>query len=128
MSGVVKGMGGESLQIHLGPAHRDLSSRSGSVLPRKGECVSASSHMGIPGQVDTTGADGAPHVDGPASAPVERTSARTERCPWCDIFVRSAAGMCTCDEACGCLTCPARNADDYTPPPVPKFARAGRAA
>lgn len=56
------------------------------------------------------------------------TAPRSERCPWCDIFVRSAAGMCTCDEACGCLTCPARNADDYTPPPVPKFARRVEAA
>lgn len=55
-------------------------------------------------------------------------SVKGERCPWCDIFVRSAAGMCTCNEACGCLTCPARNADDYTPPPVPKFARPVAAA
>lgn len=65
-----------------------------------------------------------------STEPVERPAgtATRERCPWCDIFVRSAAGMCTCEEACGCLTCPARNADDYTPPPVPRFARAVEAA
>lgn len=44
------------------------------------------------------------------------------RCPWCDVYVRSSAGLCICTEACGCITCPARNADDYTPPPVPIFA------
>ena len=44
-----------------------------------------------------------------------------DRCPWCEIFTRSAAGMCTCTEACGSTTCPARDADDYQSPPVPVF-------
>lgn len=50
------------------------------------------------------------------------------RCPWCDIYVRSATGLCVCQDACGVITCPARNADEYEPPPVPRFAKVPRAA
>jgi hypothetical protein len=92
--------------------------RSG-VLPRRGEYVSEL-------RADTTAETAKTESAKAESAKAE--SAKAERCPWCDIFVRSAAGMCTCNEACGCLTCPARNADDYTPPPVPKFARPVAAA
>ncbi len=48
---------------------------------------------------------------------------RAARCDWCDIFVRSALGLCKCETACGSTTCPARNADGYDPPAVPVFAR-----
>ena len=93
------------------------------VLPRRGEYVSEST-----GTAEPIGLTGIGPQGGAAAKAAGRAAEKAERCPWCDIFVRSAAGMCTCNEACGCLTCPARNADDYTPPPVPKFARPVAAA
>lgn len=46
---------------------------------------------------------------------------KVTRCGWCEIFLKSATGLCICDEACGIITCPARNADNYTVPAVPRF-------
>lgn len=63
------------------------------------------------------GAEIAAHHARQASIRAEKAAS----CPWCDIYVRSSAGLCTCAEACGVITCPARNADGYEPPPVPRF-------
>jgi hypothetical protein len=97
------------------------------VLPRRGEYVSESTGTTEPISLAGIGSQGGA-AGKAADRAADRAADKIERCPWCDIFVRSAAGMCTCNEACGCLTCPARNADDYTPPPVPKFARPVAAA
>ncbi len=49
----------------------------------------------------------------------ESVAAERKRCGWCSIFVRSAAGTCTCETACS-PDCPLHLTD--VRPPVPVFA------
>ncbi len=49
----------------------------------------------------------------------ESIAGERKRCPFCEIFVRSCAGECTCVEPCS-PDCPLHLTD--VRPPVPRFA------